>query len=144
MSYSYEYPHFALTVDVVIFSKSDERFEVLLIRRAHEPFKDRWAFPGGYVNIDEVADHAVYRELEEETHLSNVSLKRFDVFDAIDRDPRERNVSIVYYGFMNGSTEPIKAGDDAKEAKWFPVNKLPELAFDHSTILKKLIEEIQK
>jgi 8-oxo-dGTP diphosphatase len=144
MSYSYNYPHFALTVDAVIFSKSDEGLDVLLIRRAHEPFKDRWAFPGGYVNIDEVIDNAAYRELNEETNISDVSLKRFDIFDAIDRDPRERTVTVVYYGFFNGSKVLIKAGDDAKDAKWFPVNKLPELAFDHSAILKKLLEEVQK
>jgi 8-oxo-dGTP diphosphatase len=144
MSYAYDYPHFALTVDAVIFSKSDASLDVLLIRRAHEPFKDRWAFPGGFVNIDEVIDNAAYRELKEETNLANVSLKRFDVFDAIDRDPRERTVSIVYYGFLNESMEPIKAGDDAKEAKWFPVNKLPELAFDHSIILNRILEKVQK
>jgi 8-oxo-dGTP diphosphatase len=144
MGYTYNYPHFALTVDAVLFSKSDAGLDVLLIRRAHEPSKDRWAFPGGYVNIDEVIDNAVYREFEEETNISNVSLKRFDIFDAIDRDPRERTVSVVYYGFINGSKESIKAGDDAKDAKWFPVNKLPELAFDHSIILKKILEEVQK
>ncbi len=144
MSFTYNYPHFALTVDAVIFSKSDAGLNVLLIRRAHEPFKDRWAFPGGYVNIDEVIDNAVYRELLEETNMSNVSLKRFDIFDAIDRDPRERTVSVIYYGFINGSKESIKAGDDAKDAKWFPVNNLPELAFDHSIILKKIVEVVQK
>ena len=139
MAYTYRYPHFALTVDAVIFSKSDAGLYVLLIRRANEPYKDCWAFPGGFVNIDEVVDNAVHRELEEETNISNVSLKRFDVFDAIDRDPRERTVSVAYYGFINGSTVSIKAGDDAKDAKWFSVNNLPELAFDHSIILKKLL-----
>lgn len=144
MGYTYNYPHFALTVDAVIFSKSAEGLDVLLIRRANEPFNDRWAFAGGYVNIDEVLDDAVCRELQEETDISNVSLTRFDIFDAIDRDPRERTVSVVYYGFIDGSNVPIKAGDDAKDAKWFPVNKLPELAFDHSEILKKVLEVVQK
>ena len=143
MAYTYNHPHFALTVDAVIFSKSDEGLNVLLIRRAKEPFKDCWAFPGGYVNIDEVIDNAVNRELEEETNISNVSLKRFDVFDAINRDPRERTVSVAYYGFINGSKVPIKAGDDAKDAKWFSVNNLPELAFDHSIILKKILEVLK-
>jgi 8-oxo-dGTP diphosphatase len=144
MGYTYNYPHFALTVDAVIFSKSDAGLDVLLIRRAHEPFKDCWAFPGGFVNIDEVVDNAVHRELKEETNLSNMSLKRFDIFDAVGRDPRERTVAVAYFGFINGSNEPIKAGDDAKDVKWFPVNKLPELAFDHSIILKKILEEVQK
>ena len=140
MGYTYDHPHFALTVDAVIFSKSNEGLNVLLIRRAHEPFKDCWAFAGGFVNIDELIDDAVYRELKEETSISNVSLRRFDIFDALDRDPRERTVSVVYYGFIDGSNEPVKAGDDAKEAKWFSVNNLPELAFDHSVILKKILE----
>lgn len=143
MSYTYKYPHFALTVDAVVFSKSDAGLNVLLIRRADEPFKDCWAFPGGFVNINEVIDDAVYRELEEETNISNVLLKRFDIFDAIDRDPRERTVSVVYYGFINDSDEPVNAGDDAKEAKWFSVNNLPELAFDHSIILKKILEVLK-
>jgi 8-oxo-dGTP diphosphatase len=144
MGYTYNYPHFALTVDAVMFSKSDAGLHVLLIRRAHEPFMDCWSFPGGYVNIDEVIDDAVHRELKEETNISNVSLKRFDIFDALDRDPRERTVSVVYYGFMNGSMESIKAEDDAKEAQWFPVHHLPELAFDHAMILKKILEVVQE
>ena len=113
MAFTYDHPHFALTVDAVLFSKSDAGLNVLLIRRSKEPFKDCWAFPGGYVNIDEVIDTAVNRELKEETNISNVSLKRFDIFDAIDRDPRERTVSVAYYGFIDGSNVPIKAGDDA-------------------------------
>ena len=143
MAYTYDHPHFALTVDAVIFSKSDEGLNVLLIRRSKEPFKDCWAFPGGYVNIEETIDNAVNRELEEETNISNVSLKRIDVFDAIDRDPRERTVSVAYYGFINGSNMPVKAGDDAKDAKWFSVKNLPELAFDHSIILKKILEVLK-
>ena len=144
MIYTYDYPHFALTVDAILFSKSDAGLNILLIRRAHDPFKDCWAFPGGFVNIDEIVDDAVYRELKEETNISNVTLKRFDIFDALDRDPRERTVSVVYYGFINGSNEPINAGDDAKDAQWFSVNKLPELAFDHSEILKKVLEVVQQ
>ena len=142
MGYTYDYPHFALTVDAVIFSKSDAGLDVLLIRRANEPFKDRWAFAGGFVNIDELIDDAVYRELKEETSISNVTLKRFDIFDAVDRDPRERTISVVYYGFINGSKESIKAGDDADDVQWFPVNKLPEPAFDHFIILKKILEVV--
>ena len=143
MAYTYDHPHFALTVDAVIFSKSDIGLNVLLIRRSKEPFKDCWALPGGYVNIEETIDNAVNRELEEETNISNVSLKKIDVFDAIDRDPRERTVSVAYYGFINGSNMPVKAGDDAKDAKWFSVKNLPELAFDHSIILKKILEVLK-
>ena len=140
MAYTYHYPHFALTADAVVFSKSEEGLNVLLIRRANEPFKDCWAFPGGYVDIEETVDHAVQRELEEETGVSGVSLKRFDLFDAVDRDPRERTVTVAYYGFSHDSAGPIKAGDDAKDARWFSVDSLPVLAFDHATILKMILE----
>jgi 8-oxo-dGTP diphosphatase len=143
MAYTYNYPHFALTVDAVLFVNSDQGLKVLLIRRANEPFKDCWAFPGGYVNIDESVDKAVRRELAEETNLSNVSLKRLDIFDAIDRDPRERTVSVAYYGFIERLNEDVKAGDDAKETKWFFVHNLPELAFDHAIILKKILDVIK-
>ena len=143
MAYTYDHPHFALTVDAVIFSKSAEGLNVLLIRRANEPFKDYWAFPGGYVDIEETVDNAVHRELEEETNLVNVTLIRFDIFDGIDRDPRERTVSVAYYGVVNDSNKTIKAGDDAKDAEWFSVNNLPELAFDHSRILKEIMKVLK-
>jgi len=143
MPYTYEYPHFALTVDAILLNNSDQGLKVLLIRRARDPFKDCWAFPGGYVDIDELTENAVYRELSEETNVSNVKLKRFDVFDAIDRDPRERTVSVAYYDIINSLEDSIKAGDDAKEAKWFSVNDLPKLAFDHAIILEKLLNKIK-
>jgi 8-oxo-dGTP diphosphatase len=85
----------------------------------------------------------VHRELEEETNLVNVTLIRFDIFDGIDRDPRERTVSVAYYGFINDSNKSIKAGDDAKDAVWFSVNNLPELAFDHSIILKEIMKVLK-
>ncbi|MDP1879983.1 MAG: NUDIX hydrolase [Parachlamydiaceae bacterium] len=143
MPYTYEYPHFALTVDAILLNNADQSIKVLLIRRAKDPFKDCWAFPGGYVDIDEIVEDAVHRELAEETNVSNVALKRFDIFDAIDRDPRERTVSVAYYGFINDSVDSIRAGDDAKEAMWFSVNDLPKLAFDHAIILEKLLSTLK-
>lgn len=143
MPYTYEYPHFALTVDAILLNNSDQGLKVLLIRRARDPFKDCWAFPGGFVDIDELIENAVHRELAEETNVSNVKLKRFDVFDAIDRDPRERTISVAYYGIINSPEDSIKAGDDAKEAKWFSVSDLPKLAFDHAFILEKLLNSIK-
>lgn len=143
MAYTCQYPHFALTADAVVFSKSEEGLNVLLIRRAHEPFKDCWAFPGGYVDIEETIDHAVHRELEEETGVSGVLLKRFDLFDAVDRDPRERTVTVAYYGFSHDSAGSVKAGDDAKDARWFSVDNLPELAFDHAIILKRILDVLK-
>lgn len=142
MAYTYIYPHFALTVDAVLFFKANQGLKVLLIKRGNEPFKDCWAFPGGYVDIDEKIEHAVARELAEETNISNIQLKRFDIFDDIDRDPRERTVSVAYYGFIENLDTSLKAGDDAKEAKWFFVNDLPKLAFDHAKILEEMIKLI--
>ena len=143
MAYTCQYPHFALTADAVVFSKSEEGLNVLLIRRAHEPFKDCWAFPGGYVDIEETIDHAVHRELEEETGVSGVLLKRFDLFDAVDRDPRERTLTVAYYGFIHDSAGSVKAGDDAKDAMWFSVDNLPGLAFDHAIILKRILDVLK-
>lgn len=139
MSFTYKYPRPALTVDAIVFRKTPD-LQVLLIQRLHEPFKEMWAFPGGFVDMDEIVEVAVERELEEETALTGIVLKQFQTFSAIDRDPRHRTVSVVFYGFANEKAIP-KAGDDAKNVRWFGLDNLPELAFDHQEILKKVVEE---
>jgi len=141
MPYSYQYPHFALTVDALVFVKKEDVWEILLIQRKSPPFQDQWALPGGYVDIDETTEKAAYRELEEETGISGIKLNRLDVFDAIDRDPRERTVSVAYFGVTEDILQ-AKASDDAKNARWFPINELPELAFDHQEIIEKGLTEI--
>ncbi|MDN3670498.1 NUDIX hydrolase [Echinicola jeungdonensis] len=140
MSYTYKYPHFALTVDMVIFS--EDLKQLLLIQRKNPPFKDCWAFPGGFVEINELIVHAAHRELKEETGLSNIELKNFGFFDAVHRDPRERVVSFAFTG-KTPVSKPIKAKDDAKNVQWFPVGNLPNLAFDHLEILLKAIKANQ-
>lgn len=112
--------------------------EVLLIKRANEPFKEMWALPGGFVDMGETVEQAVVRELEEETSLSGIELKQFHTFSAVDRDPRHRTVSVVFMGLADNSAEPI-AADDAKDAKWFNIDDLPELGFDHAEILEKVL-----
>ncbi len=136
MSFTYKYPRPALTVDAIVFRKTPE-LQVLLIERLNEPFKEMWAFPGGFVDMDETVEEAAKRELEEETSLVGIELKQFYTFSAIDRDPRHRTVSVVFVGFANEKAKP-KAGDDAKNAKWFSLEHLPKLAFDHAEILEKV------
>lgn len=142
MGFTYKYARPALTVDGIIVAGSDSASMILLIRRKADPFKDKWALPGGFVDVNETLENACKRELEEETGLTNIELIQFYTFDAIDRDPRERVISTVFYGQLK---EPLAVigGDDASEAKWFPINSLPEMAFDHKAIIKKFISEIR-
>jgi 8-oxo-dGTP diphosphatase len=140
MSVTYKYPRPALTVDAVVF-RNMTNTEVLLIQRGAEPFKDMWAFPGGFVDMDETVETAAARELLEETGINEIKLHQFHTFSAINRDPRHRTVSVVFVGFTELITEP-NAGDDAKNAKWFDLRNLPNLAFDHAEILEKIKNEV--
>ena len=135
MPYTYQYPRAALTVDCVVFGFDGGDLKVLLIQRALEPFKGRWALPGGFVRVDEMLDDAARRELEEETGLKNVFLEQLYSFGKVDRDPRERVVSVAYFALVKLSDHRARAATDAANAKWFPVSKVPKLAFDHADIL---------
>ena len=136
MKYTYEYPRPMVTVDCVIFTKDTN--ELLLIKRKNDPYKDMWCFPGGYVDIDENLKDAANRELYEETGLKNIRLKQLKTFGSINRDPRGRTISVVFFGFSD--TKEIESGDDAKDADWFDIQGLPDLGFDHSEILKCAIK----
>ena len=131
--YTYKYPRAALTVDAIVFVKS-EITSVLLIERGREPFRNKWALPGGFVDMDETLECACIRELEEETGLQVEKMQQFRTYDAIDRDPRHRTISVVYSVEME-EQEPVTGSDDAVQAKWFSIDDLPELAFDHADIL---------
>jgi 8-oxo-dGTP diphosphatase len=134
--YCYKYPRPAFTVDAAIYDNSTH--SVLLIKRKNEPFKNMWALPGGFMDIDEIPLNAAIRELKEETGIVFQSLKQFRTYGAIDRDPRHRTISTVFYGDIeNAIVDKIQAGDDAKEAKWHSINELPELAFDHLKIINE-------
>src|SRR5258706_11574725 len=135
MPYSYQYPRAALTVDCVVFGFDESELKVLLIQRGLEPFKGRWAMPGGFVRVNETLDAAARRELQEEAGLSNVFLEQLYTFGAVDRDPRERVVSVAYYALVKLSEHEAKAATDATNARWFVVSKVPRLAFDHGEIL---------
>jgi len=142
-----EYKNPALTTDIVLFSLYGEEkdLKVLLIKRKYEPFKDKWAFPGGFVEYDEELETAAHRELEEETNIKDICLKQLGTFGRVGRDPRGRTVSVVYYAYIDDSSKlNVKAQDDAKDAQWFSVKKLPELAFDHAEIMGFALENFKK
>lgn len=135
MAYNYRYPHPAVTTDIVIFTIHDERLELLLIRRASEPYRDCWALPGGFVDIDEDLDACALRELEEETGVTGVYLEQLYTFGAPNRDPRERVISVAYYALVPPDRVSIRAASDARDVAWFQLDQLPRLGFDHEQIV---------
>jgi len=144
MPWTYEYPRPALTVDCVVFTGDGDTLQLLLIQRAHDPFAGCWALPGGFVDMDETAEDAAHRELKEETGISGVQLKQFGSFSAVDRDPRERVVSIAYVGLLDIEQFQAHGGDDAAAAAWHPVNDLPPLAFDHRKIVDLAVQRFRR
>lgn len=137
----YEYSRPALTVDCVVFGFDGGDLQVLLIRRGLEPFKDRWALPGGFVHLDETLDEAARRELAEETGLREVFLEQLHTFGAVERDPRERVVSVAYFALVKPTA--ATAATDAAEAEWFPVASIPPLAFDHAEIFAAALARLR-
>ena len=142
--YCYEYSRPALTTDCVILGFDKTGIKLLLIERKHEPFKNFWAFPGGFVDANETTLEAARRELFEETNLQNIPIKQLQTFSDVNRDPRGRVVSVVYYALINlhEHNTNAKAGDDAKNVKWFPISEIPKLAFDHKKILNIAMKRI--
>ncbi len=125
----------AVTVDSVVLYNVGKTMKVLLIKRKNEPFKEMWALPGGFIKDDEDLEDAAKRELEEETGIKVKLMEQVKAFGAPGRDPRGRTISIAFLSRIH-KEENLKAGDDAMEAKWFDVEDLPELAFDHVDIIK--------
>ena len=137
MTYTYDYPRPTLTVDCIIFGlDQSSRLKVLLIQRGHDPYKDAWALPGGFVGEKETLEEAALRELKEETGVSDVFIEQLFTFGNPERDPRGRVVTIAYYALINLFEHRIGADSDAKDVKWFPINELPPLAFDHAELLE--------
>lgn len=135
--YAYKHPRPALAVDCVVFGWDGAGLNVLLIRRGQEPFKGEWAFPGGFVQMDEDLETAAQRELQEETGLQGMFLEQLYTFGAPERDPRGRIVSVAYYALVHaGKYAGLQAATDASDARWFPEMQLPPLAFDHQQILQ--------
>lgn len=142
MAYTYDYPHPAVTVDIVIFTIRSDELKVLLIKRALSPFKGEWALPGGFVNLDESLDAAARRELEEETDVAGVYLEQLYTFGTPGRDPRERVITIAYYALIPSDRIVLQAATDAEGVSWFGMEELRELAFDHSEILGRAHERL--
>jgi 8-oxo-dGTP diphosphatase len=138
MPYTYQYAMPAVTVDCIIYRrKVNGIFEVVLIKRGNDPFKDQWALPGGFIEIDEEIEDAAKRELFEETGIVHNDLKQLFTVGTLGRDPRHRTISIIYSGIFKDGFMEIRAGDDAKEAGWYNISDLPQLAFDHNKIIKQ-------
>jgi len=135
MSKLSDYPQPSVTVDLVIFTIAEDDLKVLLIRRGQEPFKGRWALPGGFVDIDESLERAAARELQEEVGVTNVYLEQLYTFGDPKRDPRGRVISVSYFALVDAERQRIVAASDAAEAQWHSVFDTPKLAFDHAKIL---------
>jgi len=143
MTYSYKYPRAALTADCVVFGLDDEDLKVMLIQRDLPPFEGTWALPGGFVHVDETIDEAARRELQEETGIKTSYLEQLYTFGDVDRDPRERIVTVAYYALVKLSDHRVKAASDARSAAWFSIGDLPTLAFDHKKIVKAAYERLR-
>ena len=138
MTYTYNYPRPAVTADCIIITREAEP-KVLLIQRGNMPFKGSWAFPGGFMNMDETTEQCAVRELEEETGLRLSKILQIGAYSKVDRDPRGRTITIAYLAIVDTAVA-VTGQDDAAKAEWFPITDLPHLAFDHYDILKDAIK----
>jgi 8-oxo-dGTP diphosphatase len=144
MPYTYEFPKPSLTVDCVVFGLDDrDLLKVMLIERNLTPFKGSWALPGGFVRLDESLEEAARRELQEETGIEKVFLEQLYTFGEINRDPRDRVVTVAYYALVNLWEHRLYAATDASDAAWFPVSQLPPLAFDHHKIVQVALTRLK-
>jgi 8-oxo-dGTP diphosphatase len=139
LNYIYEYPRPAVSADIAVFRTISGKLQVLLVKRGRPPFKGMWALPGGFMEMDETLEQTAARELEEETGLKDIALQQFQTFSQVDRDPRTRVITTVFYGRATKENSTVKGGDDADKADWFPVDGLPPLGFDHRQIIESLL-----
>ncbi len=142
MPYTYTYPRPGVTTDIVLFRRTDVTLDILLIRRRDPPFAGRWALPGGFVEPEETLEAAAHRELVEETGVSNVTLRQLTAYGEPGRDPRGWTVSVVFWGWLLENNGAATAGDDAAEVRWWPIDTLPTLAFDHAEIVADALRRI--
>ena len=143
MPHTYQYPRVALAVDCVVFGLDDDDLKVLLIQRDLEPFAGKWSLPGGFVRVEETLDQAARRELEEEAGLSRVFLEQLFTFGDLDRDPRERVVTVAYYSLVNIRDHRVHSATDARNAAWFSVLDTPTLVFDHKKLLRMALQRLK-
>ena len=138
MAYTYKYPRPAVTADCIVITK-EAAPKVLLIQRGDNPFKGEWAFPGGFMNMDETTEQCAIRELEEETGLKVNEVHQIGAYSKVDRDPRGRTVTVAYLAIV-AAPMAVCGQDDAAKAQWFPLSALPELAFDHDEIMQDAVK----
>ena len=139
----YDYPRPAVSADCVLFGFNGADLSILLVERGKEPFKGKWAFPGGFLDMDETTTECAQRELKEETGIDRADLEQLDVFSDVDRDPRGRVITVAYLGLLKMPEFKVVAGDDAADARWFKLTSVPPLAFDHDLILKTAVSRLK-
>ncbi|MBN1817023.1 MAG: NUDIX hydrolase [Sedimentisphaerales bacterium] len=142
--YIYEWPRPMVTVDAVVYVLADNAIQFLLIQRGHEPFRGKWAFPGGFIEMDEELEQAVARELAEETGLKGIALEPMHTFGTVGRDPRGRTISIAFLGQARPDQMAVMAGDDADRAAWFDFDAFPPMAFDHDRMAAVAMDHIRR
>ena len=140
--YAYEYQRPALTADAVIFGFDGQALNVLLVKRGIEPFKGKWSFPGGFLRMNETIAQCAQRELSEETSFKEVYMEQFGVFSDVNRDPRGRVITTAFYA-LTPKIE-VRGADDAAEADWFRLDRVPALAFDHDRILRTAVNRLKE
>ncbi len=143
MGTTYEFSRPALAVDCVVFGLGERALEILVVERGLEPFRGRWALPGGFVRVDESVDAAASRELREEAGVVPGVLEQLRVFGEVDRDPRERVVTVAYWALVQRDRHRPRAASDAAAARWFPLTERPALAFDHDRIVEEALERLR-
>ncbi|MBR3456114.1 MAG: NUDIX hydrolase [Bacteroidaceae bacterium] len=142
MEYTYKNPRPSVTADCVVITSEPEA-KVLLIQRGDNPYKGCWAFPGGFMEMDETTEQCAIRELEEETGLKLEILSQIGAYSKVDRDPRGRTVTVAYLIIIDEPL-PVTGLDDAANAAWWPLSSLPQLAFDHDEIMSDAIALYKK
>jgi len=142
MEYKYKYPRPAVTADCVVMTKEAVP-QVLLIERGADPYKGCWAFPGGFMNMDETTEQCAIRELEEETGVKVSKIKQIGAYSKVNRDPRGRTITVAYLALVDAPIA-VTGQDDAAKAQWSPIDALPPLAFDHDDIMRDAIALYKK
>jgi len=142
-NFTYDYARPAITVDCIIFGFDKNELKILLTKRAIEPYLGKWAFPGGFIHIDETAEECARRKLKEEAGLTDIYMEQLYTFSDLDRDPRERVISIAYYALVKPTDYMLESGTDIDDVKWFSISECEDLAFDHLKILQLAIERLR-
>ncbi len=140
--YCYDYPRPGVSADIAVFAFDQSNIHILLIKRGNEPFKEKWALPGGFLEMSETIENCASRELFEETSIKNACLEQFYTFSSVNRDPRGRVLTVAFWSLIEMNLAGISAGDDAVQAEWYLLNELPELAFDHAEIVSLAIDKL--